>query len=81
MNFTDQEKMELIKRILIGKIESVDSYEALKTLIGPVAWTKLMNFLEQKLQAEADQCDIISQEALDRKAKILALKDEKDNKD
>ncbi len=78
MDFTDQEKMEEIKRILIKKIEGVGSYEALKTLIGEVAWAKLMNFLGSDLQAEADKCDTDSQESLDRKAKLLALKDEKD---
>lgn len=79
MIFIDQEKMEEIKKILIARTEEIDSLEALKSLIGEAAWTKLMNFLERDLQAEADQCDVISQEALDRKAKILALKDEKDS--
>ena len=78
MDFTDQEKMEEIKKILIARIKGVDSFEALKTLIGKVAWTKLITFLEQDLQIEADQLDIDSQKALDRKTKILALKDEKD---
>lgn len=78
MDFTDQEKMEEIKKILIARIKGVDSFEALKTLIGKVAWTKLITFLEQDLQTEADQLDIDSQKALDRKTKILALKNEKD---
>lgn len=78
MNFTNQEKMKIIKRILIARMEEVDSPEALKTLTGEVAWIKLMNLLDGDLQTEADQCDIISQEALAKKAKILALKEEKD---
>ena len=73
MAFTNEEKLEELRRILKEKIESVDSFEALKSLIGDVAWTRLMNLLEEKLQAEADKCDVISQAALNRKAKILAL--------
>lgn len=76
MDFTNEEKLEEVKKILILKIEATDSFEALKTLIGQSAWTKLMVFLEGKLQAEVDKCDVISQNALDRKAKILALIDE-----
>lgn len=79
MEFTDQEKMELIEKILTTRIERVDSYEALKTLIGPTAWTKLMNFLEQDLQAEADQEGANSQKSLNRQAKLLALIAEKDS--
>lgn len=76
MVFTNGEKLEEVKKILVAKIEEIDSFEALKTLIGQEAWMKLMNFLEEKLQAEVDKCDVISQAALDRKAKILALIDE-----
>lgn len=78
MEFTDQEKLEEVKRILIAKIAGVGSFEAFKTLIGEAAWTKLMNFLEGKLQAEANQCATDSQKSLDRKAKLLALLAEKD---
>jgi len=78
MEFTDQEKMEEIKKILIVKIKGSDSLETIKTWIGSAAWTKLMNLLDSYLQAEANQCDTTSQEVLDRKAKILALKEEKD---
>lgn len=76
MGFTNEEKLEEVKKILVVKIEATDSFEALKTLIGEEAWTKLMVFLEGKLQAEIDRCDVISQAALDRKAKLLALMEE-----
>lgn len=78
MEFTDQEKLEEIKRILMKKIEGVGSPEAFKTLVGPTAWPKLITLLGQDLQAEADQLDIDSQEALNRKAKLLSLLAEKD---
>ena len=79
MEFTDQEKIELIKKILIARIEEADSLETMKTWIGSTAWTKLMSLLDLYLQTEADQCNADSHEALDRKGKVLALKEEKDS--
>lgn len=79
MEFTDKEKLEEVKRIWTERIESVDSFEALKTLVGATAWPKLITLLGLNLQAEADQCGADSQESLDRKAKLLALKAEKDS--
>lgn len=76
MDFTNEEKLEEVKKILILKIEATDSFEALKTLIGESAWAKLMVFLEGRLQVEIDKCDVTSQEALDRKAKLLTLMEE-----
>lgn len=78
MEFTNQEKLEEVKRILRERIEGAGTLELLKDLIGSVAWKKLMNLFAPELQAEADKCDIESQESLDRKAKLLALKKEKD---
>ena len=78
MDFTEQEKVEKIKRILIRRIENIGSLSALITMLKNLAWTKIKNFLDRDLQVDADQFDIDSQKALDEKAKILALKDEKD---
>lgn len=79
MEFTNQEKLEEVKRILIERIEGASTFELLKSLIGSVAWKKLMNLFAPELQAEADKCDTKSQESLDRKAKLLALIAEKDS--
>lgn len=78
MDFTDQEKLKEVKRILIERIEGAGTFELLKTLIGSVAWKKLMNLFAPELQAEADKCVADSQESLDRKAKLLSLIAEKD---
>lgn len=79
MEFTNQEKLKEVKRILIERIEGADSFEAFKTLIGTVAWPKLIALLGQDLQAEADQCTTDSQDSLNRRAKLLALKTEKNS--
>lgn len=79
MEFTNQEKLEEVKRILTVKIAGVGSFEAFKTLVGPTAWPKLIALLGQDLQAEADQEGANSQESLNRKAKLLALLAEKDS--
>ena len=47
-------------------------------MIKNLSWTKIKNFLDADWQADAEQLDINSQESLDEKAKILALKEEKD---
>ena len=78
MAFTEDEKVEFIKRIIIRRIENIGSLSALKNMIKNLTWTKIKNFLDQDLQIGADQLDIDSQASLDEKAKILALKDEKD---
>lgn len=78
MEFTDQEKVEEVKRILIARLEGVGSLEALHTLVGDTAWAKLIQFLGTDLQSEADQCATDSQNSLNRKKKLLALLDEKD---
>lgn len=78
MEFTDQEKLKEIKRILLERIERVPTLEILKALIGSVAWKKLINLFAPELQAEADKCDTESQESLDRKGKLLSLIAEKD---
>lgn len=79
MDFTNQEKLEEVKRILLERIEGAGTFELLKTLIGSVAWKKLMNLFAPELRAEADKCDTKSQESLDRKAKLLSLIAEKDS--
>lgn len=78
MEFTDQEKVTEVKRILIARIKTVSSLEALHTLIGDKAWAKLIEFLGIDFQSDADQCGIDSKESLDRKKKLLALLEEKE---
>ncbi|GAH35020.1 unnamed protein product [marine sediment metagenome] len=78
MIFSDEEKTERIKRILIRRIENIGSLSVLITLLKNLNWTKIKSFLDQDLQTDVDQLNIDSQESLDRKAAILALKDEKD---
>lgn len=78
MIFSDEEKTERIKRILIRRIENIGDKETLINLIKNLSWTKIKNFLDADWQADAEQLDINSQESLDEKAKILALKEEKD---
>lgn len=78
MALTNEEKTELIKRILIRRIENIGSLSVLITLLKNLNWTKIKSFLDQDLQTDVDQLDIDSQESLDRKAAILALKEEKD---
>lgn len=78
MIFSDEEKTERIKRILIRRIENIGDKETLINLIKNLNWTKIKNFLDTDWQADAEQLDVNSQESLDEKAKILALKKEKD---
>lgn len=78
MEFTDQEKLEEVKRILRERIEGASTFELLKTLIGSVAWKKLMNLFAPELRAEAEKCNTESQKSLDRKAKLLAFLAEQD---
>jgi len=78
MEFTEQEKVEKIKRVLIKRIENIHSLSTLKTLLKNLTWTKIKNFLDTDWQTDADQCDVNSQEQLDEKAKLLALLAEKD---
>lgn len=79
MEFTNEEKLEEIKRILRERIEGANTLELLKSLMGSVAWKKIMNLFSPELQAEADKCDTKSQESLNRKTKLLALLAEKDS--
>lgn len=78
MAFTDEQKVERIKRILIRRIENIGDLATLKTLIKNMTWTKIKNFLNVDFDSQADQLDIDSQDQLDEKADILALKAEKD---
>jgi len=78
MDFTEQEKVEKIKRIIIRRLENIGSLSTLITILKNLTWTKIKSFLDRDLQVDADQFDIDSQKALNEKAKILALKDEKD---
>lgn len=78
MDFTEKEKVEKIKRILIRRIQNIGSLKTLKTMLKNLTWTKIKNFLDQDFNSDIDQLDIDSQHSLDEKAKILALKDEKD---
>lgn len=78
MEYTEKEKAEKLKRPIIKRLENIGDVETLITLLKNLTWTKIKNFLDQDLQADADQREDNSQEALDEKAKILALKEEKD---
>lgn len=78
MEFSEEEKVELIKRIIIKRIQNIGSLSVLKTMIKNLTWTKIKTFLDQDLQVDADQLDINSQGLLDRKEAILMLMEEKD---
>lgn len=78
MEYTDEEKVEKIKRILIRRIQNIGKKDALIAMLKALTWTKIKNFLDQDLDTDAEQLGIDSQDKLDEKAKILALKDEKD---
>lgn len=78
MNYTEEEKVAKIKRILIRRIENIGSLSVLIIMLKNLTWTKIKTFFDQDLQVDIDQLDIDSQDSLDEKAKILALKDEKD---
>lgn len=78
MALSDKKKTEMMKRIMIKRIENIGSKAVLINLFKNLSWTKIKNFLDQELQALADQRDINSQKELDEKTDILALKAEKD---
>lgn len=78
MEYTEQEKVEKIKKIIIRRIENIGSLSVLITLLKNLTWTKIKTFLDQDLEVDADQSGIDSQESLDEQEKNLALKAEKD---
>ncbi len=78
MEFTEKEKVELIKRIIIKRIQSIGDLETLITMIKKLTWTNIKKLIDQDLQERANLLDFNSQESLDEKAEILALKEEKD---
>lgn len=78
MALSDEKKTKLIKGIIIKRIQSIGDLETLITMLKNLTWTKIKLFIDNDLQETADLLDFNSQESLDEKADILALKDEKD---
>lgn len=78
MALSDEKKTKLIKGIIIKRIQSIGDKETLITMLKNLTWTKIKNFLDRDLQERADLLDFNSQESLDEKVDILALKEEKD---
>lgn len=78
MALSDKEKVEFIKRTLMGRIGNIGTLPVIKTLMQDLAWPKIKNLLDVALQDEADQQEIKNQKGIARKANILAFKEEKD---
>jgi len=78
MEFSEREKAEKLKGIIIRRIQNISSLSVLKTMLKSLTWTKIKNFIDQDLDADAERLDINTQDSVDEKANILALKAEKD---
>ena len=78
MALSNDKKTELIKKIIIKRIQGINKFSVLITTLKNLNWTKIKNFLDQDLQEYADLLGFNSQESLDEKDDILALKEEKD---
>jgi hypothetical protein len=76
MALSDEKKTKLIKEIIIKRIQSIGDLETLITMLKNLTWTKIKLFINKDLQEHADLLDFNSQESLDEKADILALKEE-----
>ena len=78
MALTDKRKVELLKTIIIKRIQSIGDLEVLITMLKNLTWTKIKTIVSRDLLEIADLRDFNSQEELDEKADILAFNDEKD---
>ena len=76
MALSDKEKAEKLRRIIIKRLENIGSPVVLITQFKNLSWTKIKILINQALQQSADQCDINIQNETDKKADILALKNE-----
>lgn len=78
MALTDEEKTEKIKRIIINRLENIGELSVLITQLKNLSWTKIKILLNQAFDEKVDLLDFESQDSLDKKADIFALKAEKD---
>ena len=76
MTMTNERKKDEIKAHIIERRDKVATKAELTTLIKNFTWPNIENLLDQKLQEQADICDLRIQEWTDKKAEYLALKDE-----
>lgn len=78
MALSDKRKVELLKTIIIKRIQSIGDLDMLITMLKNLSWEKIKTIVDRDLQEVADLKDFNSQEELDEKADILAFKEEKD---
>ncbi len=78
MALSDKRKVELLKTIIIKRIQSIGDLDVLITMLKNLTWAKIKTIVDRDLLEIADLRDFNSQEELDEKADILAFKEEKD---
>lgn len=78
MALSDKRKVELLKTIIIKRIQSIGDLDVLITMLKNLSWSKIKTIVDRDLLEIADLKDFNSQEELDEKADILAFKEEKD---
>lgn len=78
MALSDEKKTELLKKIIIKRIQSIGDLEVLITMLKNLTWAKIKTIVDRDLLEIADLKDFNSDEELDEKADILAFKEEKD---
>jgi len=78
MALSNEKKVELLKKIIIKRIQSIGDLDVLITMLKNLSWEKIKLIVDRDLQEAVDLLDFNSQESLDEKANILAFKEEKE---